>query len=82
MPKFKTTPYKVTARKGTTVVAENKEQHRITRNVSHFKQIPDVNEMDYSSEDECDNELEQACDYRRSNRTRRAPVRYGHGISY
>ena len=81
MPKFKTTPYKVIARKGTTVVAENKE-HRITRNVSHFKQIPDVNEMDYSSEDECDNELEQACDYRRSNRTRRAPVRYGHGISY
>ena len=82
MPKFKTTPYKVIARKGTTVVAENKEEHQITRNVSHFKRIPDMNEMEYSSEDECDKELEQVCDYRRSNRARRAPVRYGHGLSY
>ena len=82
MPKFNTTPYKVIARKGTTVVAENKERHRITRNVSHFKQIPDVNEMDYSSEEERNNEPEPACEYRRSNRTRRAPVRYGHGLSY
>ena len=82
MPKFKTTPYKVIPRKGTTVVAENKEEHWITRNVSHFKRIPDMNEMEYSSEDECDKELEQVCDYRRSNRTRRAPVRYGNGLSY
>eukprot|EP00795_Rhopilema_esculentum_P017825 gene17825-9513_t len=82
MPKFNTTPYKVIARKGSTVVAENKERHRITRNVSHFKQIPDVNEMDYSSEEERNNEPEPACEYRRSNRTRRAPVRYGHGLSY
>eukprot|EP00795_Rhopilema_esculentum_P005362 gene5362-540_t len=82
MPKFNTTPYKVIARKGTTVVAENKERHRITRNVSHFKQIPDINEMDYSSEEERNNEPEPACEYRRSNRTRRAPVRYGHGLSY
>ena len=74
MLKFDTTPYKVISRKSTTVVAENKEQHRITRNFSHFKRIPDVNEMEYSSEDECDKELEQVCDYRRSNRTRRAPV--------
>ena len=66
MPKFNTTPYKVIARKGTT--AENKERHRITRNVSHFKQIPAVDEMDYSSEEERKNEPEAACEYRRSNR--------------
>ena len=68
MPKFSTTPCKTIARKGTTVVAESKEEHRITRNVSHFKWIPDVNEMEYSSEDECDKEPELVYDYRSSNR--------------
>ena len=82
MPKFITTPYKVLARKGTTVVAESKEQHRITRNSSHFKRIPGMNEMDCSSEGECNKEPELVCGYRRSNRTRTAPVRYGHGLSY
>ena len=74
IPKFKATPYQVVARKSTTVVAENKEKHRITRNVSHFTRISDVNEMDYRSEGECNKELEQVCEYRRSNRTRRALV--------
>ena len=83
VPKFNSTPYKVVAREGTKVVAESKEQRHITRNVSHFKRIPDVNEMEYSSDDdECDKEPELECDNRRSNRTRRAPVRYGHGLSY
>ena len=82
MPKFITTPYKVIARKGTTVVAENKEQHRITRNASHFKRISGMNEMDCSSEDECNKEPELVCGYRRSNRTRKAPVRYRPRLSY
>ena len=83
MPKFNTTPYKVIARKGMKVVAESKKQHRITRNVSHFKRIPNVNEIGYSSDDDkCDKEPERECDYRRSNRTRRAPVRYRSGLSY
>jgi len=38
--------------------------------------------MDCSSEDERDKELELGNDYRRSNRKRRAPLRYGHGLSY
>ena len=60
-------------------MAEGKGQHRITRNVSHFKRIPNVNEMEFSSDDdECDKEPERECDYRRSNRTRIAPVRCGH----
>ena len=54
MSKFNATPEKVIARKGMAVVAENKEQHRITRNASHFKCIPDLNEMHYSSEGERD----------------------------
>ena len=82
MPKLNATPYKVIARKGMTVVAESKGEHRITRNVSHFKQIQDVNKMDYSSGDECDKEPEGERNYRRSNRTRRAPVRYGHRFAY
>ena len=70
MPKFNTTPYKVIARKGTTVVGESKEQHYITRNVSHFKQIPDVNEMDHSNGEECGEEPEIKHDYRRSRNTK------------
>eukprot|EP00794_Sanderia_malayensis_P011704 gene11704-12922_t len=84
------TPYHVVERKGTRVIAENNENHRITRNVSHFKKIPDVVGLE-SSEDEHDAEQnvelqkrpEQVGNYRRrSQRTRSVPVRFGHGLSY
>eukprot|EP00794_Sanderia_malayensis_P014704 gene14704-biopygen11798 len=90
MTRFSKTPYHVVERKGTTVIAENNENHRITRNVSHFKKIPDVVGLE-SSEDEHDAEQnvalqkrpEQVENYRRrSQRTRSVPVRFGHGLSY
>ena len=52
MPRLKKSPYKVAERNGTTVIAENKDKHRITRNVSHFKRIPDQTEPESSSDDE------------------------------
>eukprot|EP00794_Sanderia_malayensis_P019334 gene19334-biopygen16221 len=90
MTRFSKTPYHVVERKGTRVIAENNENHRITRNVSHFKKIPDVVGLE-SSEDEHDAEQnvelqkrpEQVENYhRRSQRTRSVPVRFGHGLYY
>ena len=42
-PNFNQTPYVVTYRKKTVVIARNKDGHEIKRNVSHFKKIPNRN---------------------------------------
>ena len=46
------TPYIVFERKGTTITAENANEHRITRNVSNFKKY--INRKDHSFETESD----------------------------
>lgn len=87
MPRFNTTPYTVTERKGVQIMARNKEGHRTTRNVSHFKRIPVDKDEETSSDEEPVTEVlptenERPQQVRRSVRPRQIPERYGHGLSF
>ena len=89
---FNETPYTVTYRNKSRVTAQNKDGHMITRNVSHFKQIPkpdsdtDTDDEDYTGTvtntniDNNDNNNITHDILRRSNRNRRAPQRYGQPV--
>ena len=69
---FKEIPYKVTA--------QNKDGHKITRNVSHFKKMPidcfESDDEDVDLRDNGDNSAAQT-ELRRSKRNCRQPERYG-----
>eukprot|EP00794_Sanderia_malayensis_P006384 gene6384-biopygen5283 len=86
MPKFNEKPYVVIERKGVTIIAENGDKHRITRNISHFKKIPkQVQSVDSSDDDEPIVEAEPQRNQiyvRRSERARKIPELYGLGLSF
>ena len=52
--RFDTNPYVVVERKGTQVIAANKDQRKVKRNVSHFKRIPKPEnwDSDYDGDDD------------------------------
>ncbi len=91
--RFSKTPYVVVSRTGTKVTAEN-ANHRITRNVSHFKRInasfdnnrKETVESDDDSEFEHENvNMDEGGDRENRNiqrpvRVRKAPDRYGNPI--
>ena len=54
--RFHTNPYVVVERKGTQVIAVNKDQRKVKRNVSHFKRIPKPENWD-SDYDDSDDDL-------------------------
>ena len=50
--RFNKIPYIVIYRKGTQLVAENKQKHRVKRNVSHFKKCENTEECSDEAESE------------------------------
>ena len=50
--RFNKTPYVVTHRHGSQITARNKDDHCITRNVSHFKKIPNILETETDDDDD------------------------------
>ena len=54
---YKPKPYKVTSKKGSMVTAEN-ENHKITRNSSFFKKIPEICDSRYDTQSEDANILD------------------------
>ena len=90
---FNKTPYVVTHRHGSQITARNKDDHSITRNVSHFKKIPNILETETDDDDhrqpqQQHRQLQQQQQHgqrqrlplRRSTRLRRQPERYGQSI--
>ena len=55
--RFNKTPYVVVYRKGTQVVAENNQKHRVRRNVSHFKKFENTVDRSEETESELEDEL-------------------------
>ena len=51
--RFNETPYVVTHRHGSQITTRNKDDHCITRNVSHFKKIPNILETETDDDDAC-----------------------------
>ena len=49
---FNKTPYIVTHRRGSQITPRNKDDHCITRNVSHFKKIPNIVETETDDNDD------------------------------
>ena len=87
-PNFKEIPYKVIKRNRSRITAENKDGHKITRNVSHFKKMPtdcfesDDEDIDFRDNgDNGDNSAAQA-ELRRSTRNCKQPERYGQPIPH
>ena len=54
---FDTNPYVVVERKGAQVIAVNKDQRKVKRNVSHFKRIPKPENWDSDNDDDDDDDL-------------------------
>ena len=81
--KFDARPYKVTRKKGTMITAERND-HTITRNVSHFKKLPnDMNDetmSDLEDDIDFDDLQEDATPRRYPIRERRQVQRYGQNI--
>ena len=55
--RFNKTPYVVIQRKGTQVIAENNQKHRVKRNVSHFKKFENTVDRSEETESELEDEL-------------------------
>ncbi len=90
-PNFSETPYTVIKRERSRITAENKEGHRITRNISHFKKLPkehcqlnnDDDDDDYNDRNEIIvAERDQEQSVRRSTRESKQPERYGQPIPF
>ena len=81
--KFDARPYKVTRKKGTMITAERND-HTITRNVSHFKKLPtDLKEdtmSDFEDDIDFDDLQDAAIPRRYPVRERRQVQRYGQNI--
>ena len=83
-------------RHGSQITARNKDDHCITRNVSHFKKIPNILETETDDDDDHRQQQHrqlqqqqqqqqgqgqgQRPPLRRSTRLRRQPVRFGQNI--
>ena len=88
--RFDTNPYIVVERKGTQVIAVNKDQRKVKRNISHFKRIPKPENWDTDSDDDDDlpsynsEQRDQGHSspaiVRRSTRQRNPPDRFGRAI--
>ena len=50
--RFNETPYVVTHIQGSQITARNRDDHCITRNVSHFKKIPNILETETDDDDD------------------------------
>ncbi len=88
MSRFNKTPYTVVNIRGTQITAEN-DEHRTTRNVSHFKKFSPERDVEDHSDYECeqsdkknvqDVENPSPPGNRRSTRTRRQPERFGTSV--
>ena len=86
---FDTNPYVAVERKETQVIAVNKDQCKVKRNVSHFKRIPKPENWDSDSDDDDlpnhiseqrDQEHSSPAIVRRSTRQRNPPDRFGCAI--
>ena len=55
--RFDTDPYVVVQRKGSQVIAVNKDQRKVKRNVSHFKRIPKPENWNSDSDSDDDSDL-------------------------
>ena len=55
--RFNKTPYVVIQCKGTQVIAENDQKHRVKRNVSHFKKFENTVDRSEETESELEDEL-------------------------
>ena len=87
-------PYTVTHRHHSCITARNKDGHSITRNASLFKPIQLDNSGETDDDDDYgtdssnnnhsnnDNGRNEEMYVRRSTRNKRAPVRYGHSLSW
>ena len=88
--RFDTDPYVVVQRKGSQVIAVNRDQRKVKRNVSHFKRIPKPGNWNSDSDDDVDlpsrraeqrEQREQSpMIMRRSTRQRNPPERFGHEV--
>ena len=88
--RFDTNPYIVVERKGTQLIAVNKDQRKVKRNISHFKRIPKPEKWDTDSDDDDDlpsyNSEQRNQGHsspavvRRSTRQRNPPDRFGRAI--
>ena len=90
--RFDTNPYVVVQRKGTQVIAVNKDQRKVKRNISHFKRIPKPEKWGSDNDDDDDDDLpshvseQRDQEYsspvivRRSTRQRNPPDRFGCAI--
>ena len=85
-----TNPYSVVERKGTQVIAVNKDQRKVKRNILHFKRIPKPENWDTDSDDD-DDLPSYTCEQRdqghsspaivrRSTRQRNPPDRFERAI--
>ena len=83
----------MTHRHGSQIISRNKDDHCITRNVSHFKKISNILETETDDDDDHRQPQQQhrqlqqqqhgqgqRLPLRRSTRLRRQPERYGHSI--
>ena len=84
----------MTRRHGSQITARNKDDHCSTRNVSHFKKIPNILETETDDDDDDHRQPQQQLrrlqqqqhrqgqrlPLRRSTRLRRQPERYGQSI--
>ena len=78
-PQYDPIPYTVIGRKGSMITSRRTHPfHTVTRNISHFKKLKYTLEFDEYSEigDIIDNTSVENSQVRRSERTRRAPIRY------
>ena len=55
--RFESTPYTVTERKGTKIIAEN-QRHQVTRNASFFKKLKEVERESDGAEDNIHGNIE------------------------
>ncbi len=92
MSRFNKIPYTEIGVRGTQIIAENQEKHKITRNVLHFKKYNSYVDISEDIDSECEdvgvrnsnevqNEQEsQSNGSSRLSRSRRPPERYGNSI--
>ena len=85
-PNFKETPYKVIRRNRSRVTTENKDGHKITPNISHFKKMPsdcfESEDEDIDIRDNVGDDAAAQAEPRRSTRNCRQPERYRQPIPH
>ena len=89
---FNSKPYTVIIKNNSRITVRDSNGHTITRNVSHFKRIPNQQNVETDTDDENNNnkdldnnqtqERTNNEEVRRSSRERKMPERYGHAITW